>query len=92
MPKYSTEESGANWLAIRDEQVMAKANAEGAIITLGYELNMLLVDLSPSFEAAAREGKMLYYPMDSHWNSEGREVGAAEVAKILTSTTVGLLQ
>jgi hypothetical protein len=86
--QYSTEESGTNWLAIRDEQVLAKTNAEGAMITLSYELKMSLVDLSPSFEAAARRGKMLYYPMDTHWNSDGREVAAATIAKILTSTTL----
>jgi hypothetical protein len=49
---------------------------------------MSLVDLSPFFEAAARRGKMLYYPMDTHWNSDGREVAAATIAKILTSTTL----
>jgi hypothetical protein len=31
---------------------------------------------------------MLYYPMDTHWNSDGREVAAATIAKILTSTTL----
>jgi SGNH hydrolase-like domain, acetyltransferase AlgX len=87
--QYSTEESGANWLAIRDEQILAKANAVGAMITLCDELRLSLVDLSPSFEAAARQGKMLYYPMDTHWNSDGREVAAAAIAKVLTSTPLG---
>jgi hypothetical protein len=26
--------------------------------------------------------------MDTHWNSDGREVAAATIAKILTSTTL----
>jgi hypothetical protein len=87
--QYSTAESGVNWLTIRDEQVLAKANAVGAMITLCDELGLSLVDLSPSFEAAARQGKMLYYPMDMHWNSDGREVAAATIAKVLTSTPLG---
>jgi SGNH hydrolase-like domain, acetyltransferase AlgX len=87
--QYSTEESGVNWLTIRDEQILAKANAVGAMITLCDELGLSLVDLSPSFEAAARQGKMLYYPMDTHWNSDGREVAAATIAKVLTSTPLG---
>jgi hypothetical protein len=28
---------------------------------------------------------MLYYPLDTHWNSEGREVAAAVIAEILTN-------
>jgi SGNH hydrolase-like domain, acetyltransferase AlgX len=44
---------------------------------------MELIDLSPAFEAAASDGKMLYYPLDTHWNSEGREIAAGVVGTIL---------
>jgi SGNH hydrolase-like domain, acetyltransferase AlgX len=50
---------------------------------LAKQLNIPFIDLCPVFEASARDGKLLYYPFDTHWNSEGREVAAAFVAKTL---------
>jgi hypothetical protein len=81
--EYSTDESGENWLRRRQEQVAAKANTEKAMSTLAKEINLELISLTPTFEASAAEGKLLYYPFDSHWNSEGREVAAVHVAQSL---------
>ena len=81
--EYSTNESGVNWLQIRGEQIAAKAKMENAMIHLVQELHTPFIDLVPAFEAAAKDGKLLYYPFDSHWNSEGRAVAAAYVADIL---------
>jgi len=81
--EYSTSESGTNWLKIRGEQIAAKANMENAMTHLVQELRIAFIDLVPAFEAAAQDGKLLYYPFDTHWNSEGRAVAAAYVADIL---------
>ena len=81
--QYSTEESGENWLKIRSEQVAAKANMEDAMIRVLDGLDIKLTSLTPVFEGAAKEGKFLYYPFDTHWNSTGREMAAAFVASIL---------
>jgi hypothetical protein len=81
--EYSTNESGTNWLKMREEQIAAKANVENAISHLVQELHMQFIDLVPTFEAAAKDGKLLYYPFDTHWNSEGRSVAAAYVAEVL---------
>jgi len=81
--EFTNEHSGHNWLKIRDEQIAGKANVESAMVDLARELNLKLISLSQVYELAARDGKMLYYPFDSHWNSEGREVAAAFVAERL---------
>lgn len=41
------------------------------------------ISLTPPFEAAAREGRFLYYETDTHWNSEGRQLAAEFVASQL---------
>ncbi|MGH7829159.1 MAG: alginate O-acetyltransferase AlgX-related protein [Candidatus Binatia bacterium] len=81
--EYSTWESGQNWLNMRAAQITAKANRERAMISLCRELDISLLNLSRAFEASAREGKLLYYPFDNHWNSEGREVAAGFVSEAL---------
>jgi acetyltransferase AlgX (SGNH hydrolase-like protein) len=81
--EYSTYESGTNWLKIREEQIATKANVENAINHLVQELHIPFINLVPAFEAAAKDGKLLYYPFDTHWNSEGRAVAAAYVADML---------
>lgn len=81
--QYTTDESGANWLRIRNRQIAAKMNIENAVTAIARELSIPLISLSPAFESAAKKGIMLYYPFDSHWNSEARQIGAAFVARIL---------
>lgn len=81
--EYSTEQSGRSWLKIRAEQIAAKANVEQAISDLARGLGIEFVSLSVVFESAARNGKMLYYPLSTHWNSEGMEVAAAFMAGML---------
>jgi hypothetical protein len=81
--EYSTMESGSSWLGRRQGQILAKKNLEHTVVNLAEELGLELINLSPVYEAAANEGKMLYYALDSHWNAEGREEAAAFVAQIL---------
>ena len=85
---YSTNDSGENWLKIRDEQIAEKDNVENGMISLTGELGTELIDLSPVFEDSARRGKLLYYPFDTHWNSEGRQVAAEFVAQVLRRKTI----
>lgn len=80
---YSTEQSGKKWLKIRNQQIAAKKNRVNAMVRLSQGLDLELIDLSPIFESAARDGKLLYYPFDNHWNSEGRQVAAEFVAQVL---------
>src|SRR5262245_46589345 len=80
---YSTAQSGVNWLRLRDAQTRARANVEESMIRLTRELQIRLIDLVPAFDLAASNGRLLYYPFDTHWNSEGRQVAAEAVAKAI---------
>ena len=52
---------------------------------LSQELDIDLVSVSPIFDLAAKKGKLLYYPLDTHWNSDAKELAAAFVADTLKS-------
>jgi hypothetical protein len=41
------------------------------------------VSLTPVFQRAALEGKMVYYALDAHWNAQGREIAARFIADTL---------
>jgi hypothetical protein len=78
--EYSTFRSGRAWLEIRRSQIFAKLNLEAAVRETVEDLGIRYLTLTPVFEEAARSGKLLYYPFDTHWNSEGRELAAEWVA------------
>ena len=42
-----------------------------------------MISFRPAFEQAARQGKLVYYPLDLHWNEEGREIAASVTAEAL---------
>ena len=81
--EYSTLQSGNQWLGQWRQKVRNKQNLENAIVSLLQELNLNLVNLSPVFERASKDGRMLVHALDSHWNEEGRDVAAAFVAEAL---------
>ena len=70
-------------LAVRDQQIAVRENIEKAITVLANESRVDFITLTPVFNQAAAEGKMLYYPLDTHWNAEGREIAARFVAAAL---------
>jgi hypothetical protein len=80
---YTTAASGSHWLAVRDQQIAVRENIEKAITVLANESRVDLITLTPVFNQAAAEGKMLYYPLDAHWNAEGREIAARFFAAAL---------
>jgi hypothetical protein len=82
---YFTLESGQNFLAKIESQLSFETNSVKALTTLTQELNLQLVNLMPHFKRLASEGKLLYYPFDTHWNSEGRQAAAEFVAASLLS-------
>ena len=83
---YTTEESGEWWLAVKQGQISRRGLLEQAVSEICAEIPLRCLRLTPAFENAAREGELLYYPFDTHWNSEGRQLAAeivsSELAKI----------
>jgi hypothetical protein len=78
--QFSTKASGGNWLAIRESEVAAKDDTEQQVSRLVQSLGVDFVSLSPILETGAKEGNLLYFPLDPHWNSEGTELVATYVA------------
>jgi hypothetical protein len=78
--QFSTSASGGNWLAIREREVAAKKDTEQQVSRRVQSLGLEFVSLSPILERGAKEGRLLYFPLDPHWNSEGTELVAAYVA------------
>jgi hypothetical protein len=81
----STADSGKNWLALREREIGNKDVIENQVIRIVESLDLDFISLSPVFEREAKDGKLLYYHLDPHWNSEGRAVAAAFVADVLRS-------
>lgn len=65
------------------DQLLSEANVEQAMVILAGQLGLTLIDLVPGFQSAASQGKVLYYPLDTHWNREGRYLAAKLVAASL---------
>jgi PAS domain S-box-containing protein len=82
---HVSDQSGKNMLRWRDEQIAQKRNIDTAVTDLARSLDMRLIDLTPAYEYAAKQGKLLYHQFDTHWNSEGRQVAAEYVGNILQS-------
>jgi hypothetical protein len=80
---YTTGTSGSHWLQVRGRQIAARQNTERAIKVVADESRVDLVSLTPVFQRAAAEGKMVYYALDAHWNAEGREIAARFIADTL---------
>jgi PAS domain S-box-containing protein len=81
--EYSTSESGVNWLKYRDTQIATIKNNEEAARQLAQRVGIQLINLVPAFKQAAGQSKLVYYRLDDHWNSEGREIAARVTAEVL---------
>ena len=81
--RYSTLESGAQWLAMRGAMIATGGSNGEATRTIAARVGVELIDLRPAFEEAARHGQLVYYRLDSHWNAKGREIAAEITAQAL---------
>jgi len=55
------------------------------LLSLAQELDVEIVNLREVYDRAAKEGRIVYEQIDTHWNLEGRELAAEFVAKRLTA-------
>jgi hypothetical protein len=68
---------------VRERQIASRENLETTIKMLAGESGVDLISLTPVFDRAAEEGKMIYYPLDAHWDGQGREIAARFIADML---------
>ncbi len=74
---YVTRRSQTAWLADhRDEWLKNKNNLESAVQQSAAKAGLPWVSLTRPFEEAAAGDKIIFYPTDTHWNSEGRALAA----------------
>lgn len=81
--EYTTLEGGGNWLAMRDKWIATSGNDEKAVQALAERVGIEMISFLPAFKDAARQGKLVYYRFDNHWNSEGSEIAARVTADAL---------
>jgi hypothetical protein len=66
-----------------DELIGRRDNVRTVIGEAALAEGLRLIDLSPAFEAAARDGQVLYYTYDTHWNQAGHDLAGKVIADFL---------
>jgi hypothetical protein len=61
-------------------QVQLESNEADALGMLASQNDMRYINVLPVFQCLAARGDVLYYLVDSHWNSKGREAAAEFLA------------
>jgi SGNH hydrolase-like domain, acetyltransferase AlgX len=77
------QQGGSRILSRIHEQLKFEMNTSDALEAVCQEQKIHLVNLLPFFQALAGEGKVLYHPFDTHWNSAGRRAAAKALAKAI---------
>ena len=75
--------SGHHFLQRIGEHMRFENNSHDAFLAIAEQAGIRAVDLLPAFRSLAREGKVLYYPFDTHWNPLGRRTAAEMLAASL---------
>ena len=70
---HLTAKSGKRILQLKHRQDRYHLNSQKAFLSLARKLELEVIDLVPYFQKLARQGRLLYYPFDNHWNSHGIE-------------------
>jgi len=81
--EMATDRSGESFKKLWAAQSLRNENASEALTLMAAELNVKLVNLLPEFKRRARAGSLLYYPFDTHWNSEGIKAAAQTIGAAL---------
>ena len=81
-------QSGSRFLSRIHEQLQFDMNTSDALEAVSQEQSVQMVNLMPVFRALARQGKVLYYPFDTHWNVTGRTAAAEVLAKGIQKVTL----
>ncbi len=82
---FTTSASSSEWMAVRDQQIRDRGNVETAFRTLAESAGLDVISLTEPFTEAVRVGEIPYYPYDTHWNSQGRQIAAEFLAAELVA-------
>jgi hypothetical protein len=78
-----SEQSGQGFLLKIRDQLQFEMNSSEALEAVAGEQGIRIVNLLPHFKELARQGKVMYYPFDTHWNIAGRQAAAEVIAKVV---------
>ena len=84
--QFISDRSGRNVCKRLPQQLRSMNNTITAVRKITADLKLYLVDLTPDFRAAARAGRLLYYPFDTHWNP----MGAKQAARLIATALQGI--
>jgi hypothetical protein len=82
---YVASESGSGFLDRIDDQLKYERNTLDAFSAITQKLGLKYIDLHSYFRELAKQGELLFYPFDTHWNVNGRKMAAKYVASGLDS-------
>ena len=85
---FFSPQSGRNFLHRLGEHMRFKHNSHDAFLVLAEQAGIRVVDLLPVFRTLAGEGRLLYYPFDTHWNPAGRRTAAEALSASLRELSV----
>jgi len=66
-----------------DTLLARRGNLQSLLRGIAEAEGFHFIDLTPVFEAAARDGARLFYAYDTHWNQTGHDVAGAYIAEQL---------
>jgi hypothetical protein len=82
-PFLSPAGTSEDLLAIARERSRWERSSANALLRIAADLEIEMIDLTPSFREHASRGDLLYHPFDTHWNSAGRQLAAERIAERL---------
>jgi len=79
---FFCERSGQRFLLKIRDQLQFEMNSAEALEAVAREQGIQMVNLLPPFKELARQGQVLYYPFDTHWNVSGRQAAVEVISKL----------
>jgi hypothetical protein len=66
------------------EDLENMSNTGKAVEQTAKDVGIKWLDLTPAFERETKQGRLLFYTTDTHWNSDGRELAAKELSRFIS--------
>lgn len=79
---FFSERSGQRFLLKIRDQLQFEMNSAEALEAVARQQGIQMVNLLPTFKELARQGQVLYYPFDTHWNVSGRQAAVEVISKL----------
>ena len=82
-----TGAGGQRFKKLIHSQLIYETNTATCLSKIVKKLDIPFLNLLPYFQKLSREGELLYYPFDTHWNVEGRKAAAIILSQYFSQHT-----